>query len=342
MSLKFKPPESAIDFSEYNTATFSLSYDGPNERLRVKLHAYVPPLNPDTSSEILTGLDFVVPKPLLNENITMPVSAWHVSNSELFVVENTPPQLDAVFEIMPPLQAGLHTLRINQITLRGDWLPVSYWFGVVGMAWLVFNIVFLGWLLKTQQARIINDAKRLSKLTDFSSHLKEQSEHYKTLSSHDPLSGALNRSGFAQELRHLFPDSRLKMNTALIAIDLDHFKHVNDTYGHDVGDKALQSCAETMFKNVRLNDRLVRWGGEVFILLCVDTSLQQAQLIAEKIRAMIEETNIDTEHHSLSVTVSLGVAVSQHLEDFDGLFQRADKALYSAKDLGRNCVVLAD
>ena len=342
VSLKVKPPEAAKDYTDYRTATFSLGYSGPNDRLRVKLHAYVPPQNPESANEILTGLDYIVAKQTLDEQFTIPVNAWHVSEPDLYSGEHGAVQLDVVFDIVPPLQTGQHALQVSQITLRGDWLPVSYWYGVVGVVWLVFNIVFLGKLLKVQQARIMNDANRLSQLTHFSSHLKEESEHYKTLSSHDPLTGALNRSGFAQEFRHLFPDNRLKMNSALLVIDLDHFKQVNDTHGHDVGDKVLQCCAETLFKNVRLNDRLVRWGGEEFILLCVDTSLQQAQLIAEKIRAMIEEMKIDAEQQSLSVTASIGVAVSHHLEDFDGLFQRADKALYSAKELGRNCVVLAD
>ncbi|MFS1701414.1 GGDEF domain-containing protein [Alteromonas sp. AMM-1] len=341
-SIKVKPPEAAVDYSAYRTATFYLSYTGPNERLRVKLHAYVPPSEQHYANEVLTGLDYVFSKQGELADVTIPASAWHLSDMNLFDLQNTTPQLDVVFDVAPPLLAGQHTLRVDQIVLQGEWLPVSFWYAIVGVGWLVFNVIFLGRLLKVQQARLANDANRLSQLTHFSSHLKEESEHYKTLSSHDPLTGALNRSGFALEFRHLFPDSRLKLNTALLVIDLDHFKRVNDTYGHDAGDKVLQQCAETLFKNVRLNDRLVRWGGEEFALLCVDTSLQQAQLIAEKIRTMLEELDIQTGKATLSVTASIGVAVSNHLEEFDALFQRADKALYHAKEIGRNCVVLAD
>ncbi len=342
VSIQIKPPEAAIDFSDYRSATFNLTYSGPNERLRVKLHAYVAPMNTSESIEVLTGLDVVLDKSAVESDVTIPVSVWHLSDSHLLNTVESGPQMDVVFDLMSPIRAGEHRLQINQITLTGDWLPINYWYGVVGFGWLAFNIVFLGRLLKVQSARITNDANRLSQLSHFSSHLKEESEHYKTLSSHDPLTGALNRSGFAHEFRHLFPDSRLKMNTALLVIDLDHFKKVNDTFGHDTGDIVLQLCAETLFKNVRLNDRLVRWGGEEFVLLCVDTSIQQAQLIAEKIRAMLEELEIKAGSNSLSITASIGVAVSHHLEEFDGLFQRADKALYNAKEIGRNCVVLAD
>jgi diguanylate cyclase (GGDEF)-like protein len=121
----------------------------------------------------------------------------------------------------------------------------------------------------------------------------------------------------------------------LLFIDIDHFKKINDTYGHNIGDQVLLAFVDTLSKNTRTQDLLARWGGEEFVLACPDTSLENACGLAEKLRRCIEENNWPK---ALRVTASFGVAQLLEGESPTDFIARADKALYVAKAQGRNCV----
>jgi diguanylate cyclase (GGDEF)-like protein len=123
-----------------------------------------------------------------------------------------------------------------------------------------------------QERRIRNDSTRLSSLSNNFDNLKQESKKYKELSSLDPLTGALNRNGFAEEMSQSWPDVKLSSNVALILIDLDYFKKINDNYGHDAGDFVLHTVASAIRTAVLGSDKLTRWGGEEFILFCNGTN----------------------------------------------------------------------
>jgi len=165
----------------------------------------------------------------------------------------------------------------------------------------------------------------------------------------DCLSGALNRRYFIQcgqiELDRAV---RYSHSIALLFLDIDHFKHVNDTYGHHVGDEAIRLLADTCRECIRSTDMLARIGGEEFAILLPMTDLENAELIAERIRERIGSTWLDcngstkteSPNSSFSITVSIGVTLFQVKDTIDSLMQRADAALYRAKQNGRNQVVL--
>ena len=119
--------------------------------------------------------------------------------------------------------------------------------------------------------------------------------------------------------------------------DLDHFKRVNDTYGHDAGDKVLAAFADLLRKQTRATEILARFGGEEFIALMPHTGLKHALSTAERIRETLASTRI--EPLSERVTASFGVAELTTGEEGDSLLRRVDKALYAAKNSGRNCVI---
>jgi len=130
---------------------------------------------------------------------------------------------------------------------------------------------------------------------------------------------------------------------ALIVFDIDHFKRINDTYGHAAGDRVLRAIAQTLDENKRTSDFLARYGGEEFVMLLPETSAQDAERLAERTREKIEQSRFQLQQKSVKVTVSAGVGelrIGQ--ETAEELFQRADKALYFAKQDGRNRVYLAD
>ena len=142
----------------------------------------------------------------------------------------------------------------------------------------------------------------------------------------DMLTRVLNRRGCEEIL------SELK-NYSLLLIDIDHFKNINDTYGHDVGDKILETLGEVLKKSVRAGDIVCRWGGEEFLVILPDTSIKEAVKIAEKIRKKVKENSFD----NVKITVSIGIAAFEG--DFEKAFKKADENLYKAKKSGRDRVV---
>ena len=128
-----------------------------------------------------------------------------------------------------------------------------------------------------------------------------------------------------------------------IMIDLDHFKQINDTWGHHAGDEVLIAASKVMMDSARPNDEVGRYGGEEFAVLLPGTTLLQAKLIAERIRKRISSMNVVVDGQKIDVTASFGVACypSPDVEAMSDLLKTADKALYEAKETGRNKVVTA-
>jgi diguanylate cyclase len=120
--------------------------------------------------------------------------------------------------------------------------------------------------------------------------------------------------------------------------DVDHFKHFNDTYGHQLGDLVLKDVANTLKSSVRSSDIAARYGGEEMVLLLRSASLKDGLNIAEKIRKAVENYELKDRNSSYKVTISLGVSIFKATDNADGVIKRADEALYKAKESGRNRV----
>lgn len=155
---------------------------------------------------------------------------------------------------------------------------------------------------------------------------------------HDPLTDLYNRYVFQQHLEEeMRRSNRYGGSFSLIMFDIDHFKSVNDRYGHDVGDRVLQRIAASVARAVRDPDILARWGGEEFMILLPETDAEKAGVLCERIREDISRTDFEGVGH---VTVSLGVADSCRGESREALLRNVDSALYQAKASGRNRWVL--
>lgn len=157
----------------------------------------------------------------------------------------------------------------------------------------------------------------------------------------DPLTGLPNRRGLeAHAGREIDYSRHHGTPLAVLAIDIDHFKRINDQYGHDVGDVALQSVARALAAVMRKEDIVARPGGEEFIALLANTDLAGASTIAERLREIVEDLDIAADDRSLRMTASFGIAVLDPGDTFESVLRRADRALYAAKLAGRNCVML--
>ncbi len=158
----------------------------------------------------------------------------------------------------------------------------------------------------------------------------------------DPLTGIQNRAALDSETeRHVQLAHRHKTPLAMIVIDIDHFKNINDTYGHTFGDLVLRVLAQRVSRCMRTSDHIFRFGGEEFVLLLPSTDLDGARLLAERIRETLDAHPVTQGDKQATVTVSMGVANLRPNERSDGLFERADSALYEAKNAGRNRVTVA-
>ena len=161
-----------------------------------------------------------------------------------------------------------------------------------------------------------------------------------TRARRDGLTGAMNRASFTSHARREISKQRKKQsNVSLLFIDADHFKRINDTYGHQTGDRVLKRIIRITRRCLRDGDTVARWGGEEFVALLPATDMDGALLIAEKIRHRIEVENFDESASGLRVTVSIGCVEMSSNEGLDALVARADQALYMAKDQGRNQTV---
>lgn len=169
---------------------------------------------------------------------------------------------------------------------------------------------------------------------------KKYTEKLAELANHDALTGVHNRHYFNQELeKEIAKSRRYKIDLSLCIIDIDHFKRVNDTYGHPIGDQVLKSLATICKTVLRDVDIVVRFGGEEFIVILPSTPIEGALLTAERIRKAIEEHNFNYDEVALNCTVSVGVASHDNKDWNDkDLIKAADIALYEAKKQGRNRV----
>ena len=175
--------------------------------------------------------------------------------------------------------------------------------------------------------------------------LEEINEKLQRMSMTDGLTGIANRRALEERLRDMFEHSlRLHEPLSIVMCDIDRFKSVNDTYGHQAGDDVLKQFAQVLHKEAREIDKVGRYGGEEFMLLLPGTVLDAAVTFAERVRHSIESHTFEFDGGTLKRTMSCGVAAWPHpkIQHTDGLIKAADDALYIAKKTGRNRVIRFD
>lgn len=177
------------------------------------------------------------------------------------------------------------------------------------------------------------------KLRSLTGLLKERSKTFEAAALTDPLTGTHNRRFFDEALRQYVQEfERIKRPLGLILIDLDHFKAINDTYGHDTGDEVLRAVAVCLFEVTRFHDVVARIGGEEFAVIVPNAGHDELRRFAEKLRHEISRVSLPVGDVRLGVTASIGIAVANPGDGPGSLSKRADVNLYQAKQTGRNRV----
>lgn len=230
-----------------------------------------------------------------------------------------------------------HTVMFYEPSLLQQYyLEITTFFIVLGGAILMYRHRELK-RFTTQMAKAHTKLQEAnSELSLAQSRLKLQNRRLEELTIRDGLTGLYNR-GYIDRVMQYECDKAERYGGALslIVIDIDHFKAVNDRYGHKVGDKVLIKFSKVMVCNIRNTDVLARWGGEEFAILCPQLDHQQVIALAEKLRARLTSVEFET---VAKISASFGVATFHKGMSREQLFENADAALYASKSNGRNCV----
>ncbi|MCT8996914.1 GGDEF domain-containing protein [Chelativorans intermedius] len=220
-------------------------------------------------------------------------------------------------------QDAAHTIDFARLLLTsGALLSVA----------IIFGLFFIYPLIRTQ----VREEGKLRAMTE---SLSARSKSLQHAALTDPLTGTQNRRFFDDALReYLLEFGRIEKPVGLMVLDLDHFKQVNDTYGHDVGDEVLRRVADCLKDLTRYHDVVARLGGEEFAIVAPNMNQDALVKLAERIRRAVSALTVDAGPARLKVTTSLGLAVWDGKETVDEFYRRADRMLYEAKRLGRNRV----
>jgi len=232
------------------------------------------------------------------------------------------------------VKPGKYQMIIERVEISGKYISDRTVSFALLCVWTLLALAFLVSTLSKTKRELHTNQQRQKQLEALNSLLNQEHQQLEERLTRDPLTGVLNRDGLAPVFNQRWDADSYQL-LSLIFIDIDLFKKINDTYGHNVGDQVLLAFAQVLSENTRTHDLLARWGGEEFVLACPDTTLENACGLAEKLRRCIEENDWPK---ALQVTASFGVAQMLKGESPTDFIARADKALYVAKAQGRNCV----
>lgn len=267
------------------------------------------------------------------------VAQWWIGSHDIAPADSMPDLRNVtVLEVATGdfAMAGDYTVSIKSIAFHGKWVSTLQLLSAILALWIIAALVFVSGSIVRSRRAVRAIQRENQELERVNAALELQRQELETAATHDDLTGLYNRAGLRNSLYSLVLRTREKHGTlSAIFLDVDHFKSVNDRYGHLVGDELLAELAAFLKGHTREGDGLCRWGGEEFVLLCADTPLHAAFSIAEKLRVLISR---NLWSNKLDLTCSFGVAQMEPQEDIGSLFRRADAALYHAKRNGRNRV----
>jgi diguanylate cyclase (GGDEF)-like protein len=220
---------------------------------------------------------------------------------------------------------GLYVLNVS-IGIDISLIPVSNTDRMVDIIAATLATTAAIWLSETSKSRILKE-------------LEDTGAQLDRLATVDSLTETYNRRYFMERARHEIFQSP---HAALLLFDIDHFKRINDEYGHDIGDQVLQGLCKVCKDNLREKDLFARFGGEEFIILLPDTNIGKAQQIAERLCRIISITPLITSQGEMTTTISIGVSSFSSLNQvsIEMLLVQADKAMYRSKQAGRNRVTV--
>ncbi|TQO99951.1 diguanylate cyclase [Vibrio cholerae] len=382
ISIHLNPdPQRGLDLSDIHTIRLNVDLQGPAAE-PAAMRLYLRNFNPiysqldDEYTHKYNGLEFVpgVGKGVIDIPIrSLQVMTWWLVDNRI-AIEHSAPEFSNVNKIefatgsASPL--GQYQLTLHQVELIGDYVAGEKLFLAMLIMWAVAGAWLSALEIRRNRREVLRARIRQEHLQRLNYSLHEQNIKFVEMAHRDALTGAINRHGIRDWLQDQARLVRWQLNhVSVLFIDIDYFKQVNDVYGHSLGDDLLREfalvisreiresdklvrwggeefvvfCAQTTLeqaiefalvisREIRESDKLVRWGGEEFVVFCAQTTLEQAIELAERLRAKIADHSWK---HGGAITCSIGIAQMGD-ERITETVSRADEALYRAKRLGRN------
>ena len=346
LRLEFAQAPRGIDLSRYDSMRLWVTATGPEAQQRVRI--YVRNFDPAYAKVGVAESEKV--DQLIYEPSAYPqgyevplsrftVSQWWIDEHPMTLDLEAPDFRNATqiaFSTGPKVEPGPHTIRIDRIELSGKLISTAtFRLGIIAVWMLsVLGYLLLDSLLKRKQLHL--SAASQHSLQRLNETLRLETRSLAEIARTDPLTGALNRKGLADELMRIVRMGEGEtFPMTLVFIDIDHFKRINDTLGHDTGDRVIRALGQLVRAAVQRDDLFARWGGEEFLLVFRDTPGAKGRAIAERLRERIVAAPWP---EGLQVTCSFGVAEWHRGEDLNDGIKRADEAMYRAKQEGRDRV----
>ncbi|MEH0370604.1 GGDEF domain-containing protein [Vibrio mimicus] len=337
-------PTLGLDLSDIHTIRLNVDLQGPTEK-PAAMRFYLRNFNPiyskidDEYTHKYNGLEYVpgVGKGSIDIPIrSLQVMTWWLVDNKISI-DNSAPEFTNInkieFATGSGSQFGEYQLTIHQVELIGDYIAGEKLFLAMLIMWAATG----AWLsileIRRNRREALLARMRQEHLQRLNHSLHEQNMKYVEMAHRDALTGAINRHGIRDWLQEQARLVRWQLSQfSVLFIDIDYFKQVNDVYGHGLGDDLLREFALVINREIRESDRLVRWGGEEFVVFCAQTGIEQAVELAERLRLRVENHSWI---HGDELTCSIGISQMED-ERITETVSRADEALYRAKRLGRN------
>ncbi|WP_274882697.1 GGDEF domain-containing protein [Vibrio harveyi] len=342
-----KEATKGLDLSSYHTVRLKIRYEAagdgqsPSKNLRLYLRnfnsAYSIPTDEYTikyNGMQFSPFDFseIIEIPIKN----LQVMTWWLNDNDV-AIEHSAPEFSNITRIDLATGAGAalgkHKIVIDKIEFEGAYVQQSTLLFVLLFSWMALGLAFSLHEMRKNKMAYNKAKKRHRHLEKVNNTLRAQNYEFAELAHRDALTGAMNRHAVQSWLEQQARQVRWGHDSfSILYMDLDKFKRVNDKYGHQMGDDILREFVMVISSSIQPEDRLVRWGGEEFVVFCPDTNVEQAVKKAEVIRQNVES------HlwvHGEPLTCSIGVAQMQN-ERVSETMARADEVLYLAKRNGRN------
>jgi diguanylate cyclase (GGDEF)-like protein len=342
----FQISTGGIDLTGYSDMRLWLRYEGGAKTVRVFLRNWNPTYSRLDDSNTLKFNQVEIQTSELRSPAVIALPDFQVASWWLLEhgvpLEHSKPEFGSVsiIEIQTGTGAstGVHRFEVGRIEFTGKRISTERFYLGLLSVWLAVILMDVLRRLWGQRSELEERRAREHELVSLNRLLNIESREFASQARTDPLTGIANRAGIREILRNAAQawqeDHR---PLSVVAIDLDAFKEVNDTYGHDAGDAVLVNLARLVRDRIRSSDTLARWGGDEFVVVCRDTVLQDAASLARNLREALVQSPL---HESCAVTASFGVAELSG-ESISDMFRRADEALYEAKRAGRNMVVVS-
>lgn len=335
------------DLSHFHTLRMNIDLERVDGEFSPKMRVYLRNFNPaysevdDEHTQKFNGVEYIpgvnsgaVDIPIKN----LQVMTWWLVHNDI-PVEHSAPEVSNVTKVElatgSDIYEGQYRMKIHSIEFVGSYISKErLMFGLL-LFWLTLAFGYSAIEIRRSHKIILHSHFRQGHLRKLNKELKEQNIHFAELASRDALTGAMNRHAIRDWLDNHYDEVNVSGKTlSVLYLDVDHFKSINDLYGHSMGDDILREFTMVVLSSLSPSERLVRWGGEEFVVFCPGRDLKEVSQLAERVREKVAKR---VWIHGDELTTSVGVATLGK-ERINDMLVRADEALYRAKHLGRNRV----